>query len=275
MSVTAENLAITSIEVATAFTLDDDYLFTADELNDATLSQGLEKVDITAARGAKMSQLKRNKTVTGKITNALLSLPAMAADLGTTVKRDQSSTFRWKDVLTSVADGASNTTVSLQYAPAGTVGSNIYGVYMLNTDGVTLGKEFAYASGATATADKYIVNGSALTFLLSDVPVGSKIVVWYDRTVTGVTKIENLASTVAKDVHLVLDCLAEDKMCNVYYVQIDIPKASLNGTFDVGASDNQIMQNIEFESLAVACSGSTAKFWDMLIVDDAVIEAAS
>ena len=146
-------------------------------------------------------------------------------------------------------------------------------MYKLNDDGITLGDKLTYVSGTTPASGKYVQDGSALTFLPADVAVGDKIVVWYDRTVTGATRVSNLGDKVAKDVHMVIDVLAEDKACNVYYGQLDIPKAALKGTFDLGYSGSQTMQNIEWEALAVACSGSTAKFWDLLIVDDDVIES--
>ena len=49
------------------------YLFTLDELQNATIAQGQEKTDITGRQGRKLSSLKKNKTVTISGNNGIVS----------------------------------------------------------------------------------------------------------------------------------------------------------------------------------------------------------
>lgn len=262
--ITVDNLMITSLETITAFSLGtDEYLFTLDELTEAKLTQSQDSNDIVGARGAVLGKLKTTKKVTGTATNGLLSLPALAADLGGGVKRDQSVSFRWKDVCAVASNAA-----TLKYTPAS---SELFGVYMLNADN-TLGKKFEQVSATPATG-QVKVSGTTLTFFEGDLSEGDKIVCYYDRTVTGATVVENEGGKLSKDVHMVIDALAEDTACNQYYVQIDIPKAALSGSNEIGGGDSQMMHSIEWEALASKCGGTSNRYWSYIVVDDAVIEA--
>lgn len=59
------DIIITSLETLKAYDLTTSaHLFTLDELQNVSLAQGEEKVDITGKQGRKLSSLKRNKTFT-------------------------------------------------------------------------------------------------------------------------------------------------------------------------------------------------------------------
>ncbi len=264
MMLSVDNLMITSLETITAFTVGtDEYLFTLDELTEAKLTQSQESNDIVGARGAVLGKLKTTKKVTGSATNGLLSLPALAADVGGEVKRNQSVSFRWKDVCTVNSDAA-----TLKYAPAS---SELFGVYKLNADN-TLGARFEQVSTTPATGNVKVDN-TALTFFEGDLQDGDRVVCYYDREISGATIVENESGKLSRDVHMVIDALAEDTSCNQYYVQIDIPKASLSGSSEIGGGDSQIMHGIEWEALASKCGGMVNKYWSYIVVDDGVIDA--
>ena len=59
------DLIITSLETIRAFDITSgNYLFELDELQNVSIAQGQEKVDITGKQGRKLSSMKRNKTMT-------------------------------------------------------------------------------------------------------------------------------------------------------------------------------------------------------------------
>lgn len=271
MSVNVESIAITSIEKITIFDENDEYIGTLDDLTGATMTQDLEKVDIVGSKGAKLMQMKRNKSVTGQASNGTFNLAVAAADLGTEVKRNQTVTFRWKEILP-----VSNDEATLSYTPAGDAGAEIFGLYLIDNKGVCV-KKFKQVTTTPATGE-FRLTGKTINFFAGDIVGGTtdsgKIAVWYDRTLTNATVVSNLSDTVAKNVHMVIDCLAESKECDVYYVQIDVPKASLSGNFDIGGGDTQTMYNISWEALASKCDGATGKFWDYIVVDDEIVKAA-
>ena len=70
-----------------------------DELSDFTLSHEEEKTDLTGKGGRVISSLKKNKKVTGKGTNGMLSGGALAAMLGSEIE-DGEYTIRYTDTIT-------------------------------------------------------------------------------------------------------------------------------------------------------------------------------
>ena len=69
-----------------------------DELNDCSLAQEEEKVDITGKGGRKISSLKKNKKVTGSGTNGMLSGGVLATQLGADIE-DGSFKIRYNDTI--------------------------------------------------------------------------------------------------------------------------------------------------------------------------------
>ena len=68
------DIAITSLETISAFAIGTgNYMFTLDELQNATIANSQEKTDITGKNGRKLTSLKRNKTVVISGTNGLVS----------------------------------------------------------------------------------------------------------------------------------------------------------------------------------------------------------
>ena len=69
-----EDITITSLETITAFDLvTGEYLFTLDELQDATIAQTQDQSDVTGKNGRKLSTLKRNKAVKISGNNGMVS----------------------------------------------------------------------------------------------------------------------------------------------------------------------------------------------------------
>lgn len=67
------DITITSLETITALDMIGKYLFTLDELQNATIANTQDTTDITGKQGRKLAKLKRNKAVTISGTNGMLS----------------------------------------------------------------------------------------------------------------------------------------------------------------------------------------------------------
>ena len=106
-----------------------------DELSDFTLSHEEEKTDLTGKGGRVISSLKKNKKVTGKGTNGMLSGGALAAMLGSEIE-DGEYTIRYTDTITV----SSNKGLTAETA-IGTVDNEIGTVYVRDANN-------AYISGA-------------------------------------------------------------------------------------------------------------------------------
>lgn len=124
------DITITSLETINAFDIvTGAYKFTLDELQNATIAQTQERVDITGKQGRKLNSLKRNKAVTVSGTNGLVSGGLLELQVGGEFE-NKVTTVMWTDYLT-VASNAATTS----YKAVGTAGNEIESVYIKNEDG--------------------------------------------------------------------------------------------------------------------------------------------
>lgn len=268
------DLAITSLETINVFTLGGDYLFTLDELQNATISQGEEKVDITGKQGRKITSFKRNKTVTVSGTNGIVSAGLLDMQTGNTGWTEGVSTpILWTDTTLNVKATGESTktyTATLAYEPIAVSDGGFIEIYEKKADG-SLGKKVELD---TALADgKFTLNGTTVTFFPgtsgsdakpADFNDGQELVAYYKRSVAAVGKLENLSDKYGEKGQVFIDALAEDKCGNTYHVQYYIPKGDFSGEFEFSMGDDQTVQAFEIEALAGGCNGSSA-FWTLTV----------
>lgn len=258
-----KDLIITSLETITAFDpASGNYLFTLDELQNASIANTEEKVDITGKQGRKLSSLKRNKGVTISGANGLLSGGLMELQSGGTFD-NKTTKVMWTDYL-SVSSNAATT----NYKAVGTSGAEIRGLYVRNADG-SLGTELTQAGTAASGKFAYAPNTKALTFNgLSD---GTEIVVYYERQITADVLV-NESDKYSKKAMLYIDAIGEDRCANVYHIQFFVPKADFNGEYSIDLGDDQVVQNFEAEALAGAC-GVAGVLWTYTVFGENAADA--
>lgn len=260
------DIVITSLETITAFDITTgSYLFTLDELQNASIAQGQEKVDITGKQGRKISSLKRNKTVTVSGANGMLSSGLVEMQTGGKFE-NKATEVSWVDFLTVDASHEAAT----NYKAIGTAGAEITELYILETVG-TVRQSLEQAAEAAAGKFAYNPTTKKLTFH-TDVPAGAQIAVYYKRKITA-DVLSNESDKYSKKCELFIDCVGEDKCANVYHVQFHIPKADFNGEFTLEFGGDQSVHNFEAEGLAGAC-GAGGMLWDMIIFGQNADDAA-
>ena len=255
--VSINDITITSLEVINAFDVSTGaYLFSLDELQSATISQGQETTDITGKQGRKLSTLKRNKTVTISGTNGLVSGGLLEQQTGGKFSNTTTKVM-WADYLIVNSDEATTS-----YIAVGTAGAEIDAVYVKNSDGV-ITTELEQAATAAAGKFAYAPATKKLTFNSGDIADGTEIVVYYMRQIQA-NVLDNESDSFSGKVAMYIDAMGEDKCNNVYHVQFYIPKADFSGEFSLELGDNQTVHSFEAESLAGACaSGGT--LWTLTI----------
>ena len=248
------DITVTSIETITAFDITTGaYKFTLDELQNATIGNTEEKVDITGKAGRKLTSMKRNKAATVSATNGLLSAGLLELQTGGTITEGATDVL-WTDYLTvTVASNVHKATTS--YKAVGTAGAEIEALYVRNADG-TLGDLLTQAAQAAAGKFAYDPSTKTLTFH-TDITDGTEIVVYYKRKITAPT-LENRSDVYSSKATLYIDAVGEDKCGNVFRIQFYIPKADISGEFSIEFGDNQTVHAFEAESLAGACGSNTA-----------------
>lgn len=258
--VNVNELTLTSLERIIGYNLGGEYLWTLDELQNATISNTQEKVDITGKQGRKLNSLKRNKAVKVTGTNGMLSLGLIATDTGTEVARDENVQYKWYEIV-DIEENAASTT----YTAVGTVGAEIDALYIVNVDG-TRGVKLEQDATATEGTFTYTPGTKKLAFL-ADAYNGQKAVVYYTRKVNAAV-ISNDSGKYSQKCTLYIDALAEDKCNKCFLVQFVIPVADFSGNFDIAMGDNQATHSFEADSLSSGCSGGGIRLWDMLVIED-------
>lgn len=248
------DLTITSLETINAFDITTGaYKFTLDELQNATIAQTQERVDITGKQGRKLSSLKRNKAVTISGANGMLSGGLLELQTGSEFE-NKVTTVKWTDYLTVTGNAATTT-----YKAVGTTGNEVEAVFVKNTDG-TLGDKLTQDATVGEGKFTYTPDSKALAFNEGEISDGTEIVVFYDRQIQA-DVLENLSDHYSGKCALYIDVFAEDKCANVYRVQFYVPKADFNGEFSLEfGGDSQVVHNFEAESLAGAC-GTSGALW--------------
>lgn len=251
------DITITSIETINAFDIvTGAYKFTLDELQNATIAQTQERVDITGKQGRKLNSLKRNKAVTISGTNGLVSGGLLELQVGSEFE-NKTTTVLWTDYLT-VTSNASETT----YTAVGTTGNEIESVYVKNADG-TLGNELTQDAMVAEGKFTYTPASKALTFNDGEIDDGTEIVVFYMRHIQA-NVLENMSDKYSGKCSLYIDAFGEDKCSNVYRIQFYVPKADFNGEFSFEMGENQTVHAFEAESLSGAC-GTDGAMWTYTI----------
>lgn len=243
-----DDITITSLETIDAFEIGTgEYLFTLDELQNATISQTQEKTDITGKQGRKLSSLKKNKAVTISGNNGLVSGGLLEMQTGSKFENKVTDVM-WTDYLIVNNDAATTT-----YKAVGTTGNEVEAVYVKNTDG-TLGNTLTQDAAVAKGKFTYDPATKALAFNADEIADGTEIVVYYKRKIQA-SVLNNMSDTYSDKCSLYVNAFGEDKCANVYRIQFYIPKADFNGEFSIEMGDNQTVHAFEAESMAGAGCG--------------------
>lgn len=233
-----------------------------DELNDFTLSNEEEKVDISGKGGRTIGSLKKNKKVTGKGTNGMLSGGTLAAMLGADIE-DGEFDIKYTDVIVV----NSNTGVTAEKA-VGTVGNEIGTIYIRDAQQayVSGGKKLTQTSGTPVTGEfSYAPETKAITFFEGDVADGVEVIALYFAKMTG-KKITNDADRYSKVLQCFIDVTCQDSCDNLFHGQFIVNRADFSGTFDLQGGSDPATQGFEFTSLPNLCTGKT-NLWDFIVFD--------
>lgn len=250
------DITITSLETITAFDiLTGDYLFTLDELQNATISQTQDKQAVTGKQGRTISNMKRNKAITISGTNGLLSHGLMELQTGAKFETKPTEVL-WTDYL----EVGTGNKVATSFKAIGTTGAEIESLW-IKKNGVL---DTKLEQAASPAAGKFAYDPATKELSLhTDVAVGTEIVVYYKRKIVAAT-MDNESDVYSQKCMLYVDAMGEDKCANVYRVQVQIPKADFNGEFSLEMGENQSAHAFEAESLAGAC-GAGSKLWNYTV----------
>lgn len=233
-----------------------------DELTDFTLSQEEEKVEISGKGGRTIGSLKKNKKVTGKGTNGMLSGGSLATMLGSDIESGD-FTIKYTDTI-SVASNKGTT----KETAVGTAGDEIGVIYVRDENNAYIsgGKKLTQVAADPAEGEfSYNPASKEITFHDGEIADGVEVIAFYDAKVTG-KKIINDADNYSKTLSVFVDCMCVDPCDRVFHGQFIIERADFTGTFDITGGSDPSTQGFEFTSLPNLCTGKT-DLWKFIIFD--------
>ena len=246
-----DKFTITSYDQITGFDRTNGSLdMILDELSEFTLSHEEEKADITGKGGRVISSLKKNKKVTGKGTNGMLSGGALAAMLGAEIENGRHRIRYTKETA------------------IGTAGNEIGTIYVRDETNAYIsgGKKLTQTSAAPAAGEfSYDPATKEITFFAGDVADGTEVITFYDAEVEG-KKISNNADHYSKTLQLFIDVTCQDGCDNLFHGQFIIDRADFSGTFDIQGGSDPATQGFEFTTMPNLCTGKS-DLWDFVIFD--------
>lgn len=251
-----------------------------DELSDFTLSQEEEKVDITGKGGRPIGSFKKNKKVTGKGTNGMLSGGALAVLLGANVETstgEEKYVIRYTDTLkvasASTTDENSGTvTTTLTVATSKPVIDKIISLYIRNGENTYISKNSSLVQTNNASPEKgefvYDSTNGTIIFHEEDVSDGTEVIAFYD-TYAGenTNKITNSADNYSKTLQLFIDVTCQDCCDQLFHGQFIIDRAAFSGTFDIAGASEPATLGFEFTSLPKLCA-DYSRLFDFIIFNE-------
>ena len=262
-NIDVSKLSITEIDQITCFNNAGELEFIMDEVQNGSISNTQEKVDITGRGGRKIGSLKKNKAVTVTAANGLVVGGALAAQTGTEVEY---GTFKVRVTDVIVVKGNMSETT---YKAVGTTGNEIGTVYKKNSNG-SLGEKLTQSDTTDVGKFKYNPQNKEIEFNENEIKDGTELVAFYDVEVKS-AKISNDSEKYSKTLKMYIDVTAQDNCDNLYHGQFIIQRADFSGEFELAMGGDPTVHNIEAESLAGGCSGST-NLWDFIVYGDIATE---
>ena len=249
------DFTITSLDTVTAFGLNGALRFILDELQELTIANTQEKVDITGKQGRKINSLKRNKAVTVSGANGLLSGGMLETQTGGQFEYETAAEVEYSDYLVIAGNKAVTT-----YTAVGAEGAEIIGVYVKDKNGVA---NVLLEQDADAAEGTFAYNPDTKELTFAGYEDGTEIIAVYKHKVEG-NVLTNNSDSYSEKLTLYVDGIAEDKCMKQYHCQFYIPVADFDGNFDLAMGGDQTVHNFEAESLAGTC-GNGDFFWKCTI----------
>lgn len=256
MAIDVNKLIITQIDQITCYNNTGALEFILDEIQNGTISNTQEKTDVTGKGGRKIASLKKNKAVTITATNGVVCGGAIAAQTGSDVEQGK---FKVRKTEIIVINSNKGTVVG---SPVGTTGAEIGYAYIKNPSG-SLGTKFEQKDEVSATAFTFNPTNKEIAFNADAVKDGEEIVVFYDEEVEA-AKITNDSEKYSKVLKMYVDVTAQDNCDQQFHGQFIIQRADFSGEFSYEMGGDPTTQQIEAESLAGGCTGST-NLWDFIV----------
>lgn len=264
---TKDDLIITSLETIDAFDMNDQFLWTLDELTQATIQNTEDTEDVTGKHGRLLTSLKRGKSASVTGTNGVISAGMMATQVGSDVKAASNMKVRVTEFITVDTDANTGNFTSNVLTLSN---SGVFAVALQNNDSTFT--DFTKTTETTVGSNQYKVSDSGITFNASDITAGAVLKIVYEKTIEG-TRVTNVADDnhTGATIKLYINAFAEDRCGNIFKVQFYFPRAMFSGSFDIDMGGSQVTHGFEAKALPGGCGALANKgmLWTYTVFGDA------
>ena len=211
---------------------DDNIIFSLNQIQDLSLNQTSESMEVQDAFGVSIMELMRSKALEASANNAIYDFGLLAAQYGT---EKVTATGDDKIVVPAMESfEVEGTEYTLKHTPV----EAPVAIYALNGDS-TLGAK--YVAGTAASATEFAYEGGKIT-LPTGVAVGSDMFVMYEYESDSAVEVINSANKFAQIGKMTFECLVYD-VCDPetkIFAFLILPRFQLSNDFDWSiGGDNQ------------------------------------
>lgn len=234
------------------------------QVQNPSLSNTGETVDIMSNTGVMIAQLDRNKGATFSGENALKNMQLFAAQAGT----EMESAANEKPILVPAFDIIETVTGTTKYTLKHTPKDDVFdGVYVL-TAGGNLGKKLEMG---VAGKDAFTYSDGEITIVLGDegtCAAGESLIFMYDyEEKAKAAQFVNRADEFSKPMRAVFEILAHEA-CNVQekiYALLEFPNVKLSSSFDMDMNPDAA-QPFELQCMVDYC-GNDKSLYRLIVVE--------
>lgn len=242
-------------------------LFRLTQIQNATLSNTSEAIDVLDSTGVLITQLDRSKAATLSGESALKDMHLLAAQAGTELESGSDAKKIVVPAFDIVETVAGTTKYELKHAPLEAVSE----AYIL-TAGGAMGAKITASTAAGEGAFQIDGQNVTVTFTTEDAAgtckAGESILFLYDYETVNAVQFVNKADEFNVPMHVVIEALAYEPCAidDKIYVLIDFPSAKLSSNFDFALSPEEA-QSFELQCLVDYCSAEKT-LYKVIVVDD-------
>jgi len=277
MAVETSKYALQALFEVTVIDLESQNATRLDELKNTNWSDTSNTTYVTGARGgAKIIGFGSQKESMLEIESAVLSDGLFGMQTGTDVEVLTDTTEVMFTDLGTDGKGLviASVTTTTTYTATGVVGAEIFGVYVMNSDG-SFGERVTKQVAIAPTANdefQYTSGSKLLTFNAGCLKDGDRVAVLYYPTASSAKKFVNRTDVFSKNVQVIADGLFVNTCTGeTYWSQLCYKKAKVNPdvSYSLTESGEPAVSNLKFEALKPCGS---KELWSLYILDEDDLE---
>lgn len=262
-----------------AFNPDGTLRFSLNEITDFTLANTSDSTDVVGRGNTILKRIKSNKQSVLTATSGLYSIPLLETSSGGVLQGNNGEGVRTKinipeDIIVDTADQATISYKAVSITP----GNEIIEIraFLPGTGGS--GLILTQAATTSPTHFTYDPDEKLIEFATGTIPVGTKLVVYYNREIMAVV-LENNASSFAGTYMTVINLVVEDECDKQYKARIIMPRGQFDDNYDITGGNTIGTQSVSISALKQTgnCPGidlrGTDQLWSLVIFHKDVADA--